>query len=72
MSVTAGCLASLPLEEGPWTAYQKWLVCLTAITIVFDGMDNQLLGITMPALIADWHVRAQRVRAGRVARLSPG
>jgi AAHS family 4-hydroxybenzoate transporter-like MFS transporter len=43
-------------EDGPWTSYQKWLVCLTAITIVFDGMDNQLLGITMPALSADWHV----------------
>jgi MFS transporter, AAHS family, 4-hydroxybenzoate transporter len=41
---------------GPWTAYQKCLVCLTAITIVFDGMDNQLLGITIPSLIADWHV----------------
>src|SRR3954447_20987317 len=43
-------------DEGPWTAYQKWLVCLTALTIVFDGMDNQLLGITIPAFIADWHV----------------
>src|SRR6185436_1715369 len=39
-----------------WTPYQKWLVCLTAVTIVFDGMDNQLLGITIPALTADWHV----------------
>jgi AAHS family 4-hydroxybenzoate transporter-like MFS transporter len=43
-------------EDGPWTPYQKWLVCLTAVTIVFDGMDNQLLGITIPALTADWHV----------------
>src|SRR3954469_19066234 len=42
--------------DGSWTAYQKWLVCLTAITVVFDGIDNQLLGITIPALIADWHV----------------
>lgn len=46
----------MAVEDGPWTRYQKWLVCLTAITIVFDGMDNQLLGITIPALIADWHV----------------
>jgi len=43
-------------EDGPWTPYQKWLVCLTAVTIVFDGMDNQLLGITIPALTVDWHV----------------
>src|SRR4051794_17793332 len=44
------------IDNGPWTAYQKWLVCLTAVNIVFDGMDNQLLGVTLPALIADWHV----------------
>ena len=44
------------VDDGPWTRHQKWLVCLTASTIVFDGMDNQLLGITIPALIADWHV----------------
>jgi AAHS family 4-hydroxybenzoate transporter-like MFS transporter len=43
-------------DDARWTRYQKWLVCLTAITIVFDGMDNQLLGITIPSLIADWHV----------------
>src|SRR3954463_11579744 len=44
------------VDDAPWTAYQKWLVCLTAVTIVFDGMDNQLLGITIQAFIADWHV----------------
>jgi AAHS family 4-hydroxybenzoate transporter-like MFS transporter len=44
------------LADGRWTPYQKWLVCLTAVTIVFDGMDNQLLGITIPALMAGWHV----------------
>jgi AAHS family 4-hydroxybenzoate transporter-like MFS transporter len=54
MSALLSTSADVP--EGPWTAYQKWLVCLTAITIMFDGMDNQLLGITIPALIADWHV----------------
>ena len=48
--------ASAFTEDGHWTSYQRWLVCLTAITIVFDGIDNQLLGITIPALIADWHV----------------
>src|SRR4051795_4375654 len=53
----AANLTSVPIaEDGPWTGYQKWLVCLTAITIVFDGMDNQLLGITIPALIGDWQV----------------
>ena len=55
MSAPLSTSASLT-DDGPWTTYQKWLVCLTAITVVFDGMDNQLLGITIPALIADWHV----------------
>src|SRR4051794_1637305 len=54
MSALLSTSADVP--EGPWTVYQKWLVCLTAITVMFDGMDNQLLGITIPALIADWHV----------------
>src|SRR5437763_1995361 len=49
-------ISAAPADDGPWTAYQKWLVCLTAITVVFDGIDNQLIGITIPALIADWHV----------------
>ena len=49
-------ISATAVDDGPWTRYQKWLVCLTAITIVFDGIDNQLLGITIPALIADWHV----------------
>lgn len=29
-------------------------VFLTALTIVFDGVDNQLLGIAVPALMRDW------------------
>src|SRR5262245_36176451 len=33
-----------------------WLVFLTAITIVFDGIDNQLLGVVIPAVMAEWSV----------------
>ena len=29
-------------------ASARWLVFLTAITIVFDGIDNQLLGVVTP------------------------
>ena len=29
-------------------------VTLTALTIVFDGVDNQLLGIAVPAMMRDW------------------
>jgi AAHS family 4-hydroxybenzoate transporter-like MFS transporter len=39
-----------------WTGRQKWLVFLTALTIIFDGLDNQLIGITLPAIMRDWNV----------------
>src|SRR6185295_18360257 len=39
-----------------WGGYQRWLVFLTALTIVFDGIDNQLLGIVIPTLIREWGV----------------
>jgi AAHS family 4-hydroxybenzoate transporter-like MFS transporter len=44
------------LDEGRWTAYQKWLVLLTAVTIIFDGIDNQILGIAVPTLMREWGV----------------
>ena len=44
------------LDDGRWTDYQKWLVLLTAITIVFDGVDNQLLGVSIPTIMKEWSV----------------
>jgi MFS transporter, AAHS family, 4-hydroxybenzoate transporter len=44
------------LDDGRWSPYQRWLVCLTALSIVFDGIDNQLLGISIPSIMADWGV----------------
>lgn len=44
------------LDAGSWTGYQKWLVALVAMTIVFDGIDNQLLGIVIPTVMAEWGV----------------
>jgi AAHS family 4-hydroxybenzoate transporter-like MFS transporter len=44
------------LDEGLWTRYQQWLVFLTALTIVFDGFDNQLLGVALPTIMAEWSV----------------
>jgi len=43
------------LDEGHWTPYQRWLVALTAVAIIFDGADNQLLGVAVPAIMRDWH-----------------
>jgi AAHS family 4-hydroxybenzoate transporter-like MFS transporter len=44
------------IDEGDWGARQKLFVSLTALTIIFDGIDNQLLAISIPALIQDWSV----------------
>lgn len=42
------------LDEGNWGGYQKWLIALTALTIVFDGIDNQLLGVAIPSIMQEW------------------
>ena len=42
------------LDNGQWNGYLKLLVFLTALTIIFDGADNQLLGIAIPSLMKEW------------------
>ena len=42
------------LDEGHWTGYQKLLVLAAALTIVLDGVDNQLLSVAIPALMTEW------------------
>jgi AAHS family 4-hydroxybenzoate transporter-like MFS transporter len=42
------------LDEGRSSGYQKLLVGATALAIILDGMDTQLLGNAIPALIRDW------------------
>jgi MFS transporter, AAHS family, 4-hydroxybenzoate transporter len=42
------------LDEGRWSGYQKLLVAGTALTIIFDGLDNQLLGAAIPSMMAEW------------------
>ena len=44
------------LDAGRTGAYQRWLVFLTALTIVFDGIDNQLLGVVIPTMMSEWGV----------------
>ena len=47
---------SAVLDDGDWGGYQKALVGATALTIVFDGLDNQVLSGALPAIMRDWHV----------------
>jgi len=42
------------LDEGRWSPYQKLLIFGTALAIVLDGMDNQLLGNVIPTLMREW------------------
>jgi len=42
------------LDDGRWSPYQQLLVAGTALAIVLDGMDNQLLGNVIPALMREW------------------
>ncbi len=42
------------IDQGAWGTYQTWLVALTALTIIFDGIDNQLLGVAIPSIMREW------------------
>ena len=42
------------LDDGAWSGYQKLLVFATALTIILDGLDNQLLPNAIPTLIREW------------------
>jgi AAHS family 4-hydroxybenzoate transporter-like MFS transporter len=42
------------LDSAEWSRYQKLLVAATAMTIILDGLDNQLLGAALPALMREW------------------
>jgi AAHS family 4-hydroxybenzoate transporter-like MFS transporter len=44
------------IDHGRWGGYQRWLVALAALTIVFDGIDNQLMGVALPAISREWGV----------------
>jgi len=57
------------LDEGQWTTYQKLLILATALTIVLDGVDNQLLGNAIPSLMKEWSLN--RGAFSTVLALSP-
>ena len=44
------------LDDTNWGGYQKLLVFATAMTIILDGLDNQLLAAALPALMKEWHL----------------
>ena len=63
LSQSGSCMPTRPsadigqlLDGGGWGGYQRRLVLLTALTIIFDGIDNQLMGVTVPTLMREWSV----------------
>ena len=44
------------IDRGRCGPYQVALVFFTALTIIFDGIDNQLLGIVIPSIMREWGV----------------
>src|SRR6476659_6456242 len=52
-----------PVDIGPLlettgsNSYLKWLVALTALSVVFDGADIQLLAVAIPSLMKDWELK---------------
>ena len=38
------------------SSFRKRIILLTASAVVLDGLDNQLLGFAIPAVIKDWSI----------------
>lgn len=55
MTASATDLGRL-LDAAPWSGYQKYVVSLVAAALLFDGLDSQVLGLAIPALMVDWGV----------------
>jgi AAHS family 4-hydroxybenzoate transporter-like MFS transporter len=45
------------IDEGNLTFYQALLIVGTALTIILDGIDNQLLGNAIPSLMKEWSLQ---------------
>ena len=50
------------IDKGPWTRYQKLLIAGTALTIILDGVDNQILPNAIPFIAPEWGVEGAAFR----------
>lgn len=44
------------IDDAPFSPYQKLLVGATALIIIIDGVDNQLLPNAVPAMMREWNL----------------
>lgn len=42
------------LDQGQWGRYQKLVLFMVAFTVIFDGLDIQILGLAIPAMMTEW------------------
>lgn len=54
---TGGVVAAI--DGRPLGSFQIWAVLMIAATVVLDGLDNQMLGLAAPSIIAEWGVRRE-------------
>jgi AAHS family 4-hydroxybenzoate transporter-like MFS transporter len=50
------------IDDGQWTGYQKLLIAGTALTIILDGVDNQLLPNAVPFIAPEWGLQNSAFR----------
>lgn len=53
---TASMNVGQAMDAAPWSAYQKFVLVLAALSFTADGLSNTVLALAIPALIGDWHV----------------
>jgi AAHS family 4-hydroxybenzoate transporter-like MFS transporter len=44
------------LDDLPLSSFQVWTVLMIAAAVVLDGLDNQMLGLAAPSLLAEWSI----------------
>jgi MFS transporter, AAHS family, 4-hydroxybenzoate transporter len=44
------------IDARPWGGRQKWILAMVGAAIMFDGFDNQSLGLAAPAIIHGWGI----------------
>ncbi len=44
------------IDEGRFSGYQKLLIAGTALLVILDGVDNQLLPNAIPSMMAEWRL----------------
>ena len=44
------------IDSSAWSGFQKTILAVTALAVIMDGFDNQLIGFAVPAIMADWQI----------------